>query len=96
MLGAIGAGKAFVCLHQNMRPRQVSDILEATGAAGALVDAALIRLELDGDRITHEERLLTGLRARIRDVEQGPDGFIYVLTDADDGRLLRVGLRAGG
>jgi glucose/arabinose dehydrogenase len=61
---------------------------------GALAGAALIRLELDGDRIVHEERLLTDLRARIRDVEQGPDGFIYVLTDADEGSLLRVGLRA--
>jgi acyl-CoA synthetase (AMP-forming)/AMP-acid ligase II len=40
MLGAIGAGKAFVCLNQNLRPRQVSDILEATGASVALVDAA--------------------------------------------------------
>jgi acyl-coenzyme A synthetase/AMP-(fatty) acid ligase len=40
MLGAIGAGKAFVCLHQNMRLRQVSDILEATKASLVLVDAA--------------------------------------------------------
>jgi glucose/arabinose dehydrogenase len=59
---------------------------------GALVGSALIRLELDGDRIVHEERLLTQLHQRIRDVRQGPDGFLYVLTDADEGKLLRVGL----
>lgn len=63
--------------------------------AGALAGAALIRLQLDGDRIVHEERLLTDLHERIRDVEQGPDGLIYVLTDADAGRLLRVELIAG-
>ena len=40
MLGAIGAGKAFICLHQKMRLRQVSDILEAAGAQVVLVDAA--------------------------------------------------------
>jgi acyl-CoA synthetase (AMP-forming)/AMP-acid ligase II len=40
MLGAIGAGKAFICLHQKMRLRQVSDILEAARASVVLVDAA--------------------------------------------------------
>ena len=40
MLGAIGAGKAFICLHQKMRLRQVSDILEAARASIVLVDAA--------------------------------------------------------
>ncbi len=57
---------------------------------GALAGQALVRLELDGERVTREERLLTGLGARIRDVRQGPDGFVYLLTDADDGRLLRL------
>src|SRR5690606_14078495 len=59
---------------------------------GALAGQALIRLQLDGDRIVHEERLLQPLKARIRDVRQGPDGYIYVLTDAPQGRLLRLGL----
>ncbi|HQX24913.1 MAG TPA: PQQ-dependent sugar dehydrogenase [Pseudomonadota bacterium] len=59
---------------------------------GALVGSALIRLELDGDRIVHEERLLTAMHERIRDVRQGPDGYLYVLTDSDNGKLLRVGL----
>ena len=56
---------------------------------GALKDQALIRLELDGDRIVHEERLLAG-RDRIRDVRVGPDGLVYLLTDGADGKLLRL------
>jgi glucose/arabinose dehydrogenase len=57
---------------------------------GALADGNLIRLSLDGDRIVGEERLLTDLGARIRDVRVGPDGSVYVLTDEDNGRLLRL------
>ncbi|EIK95955.1 Soluble aldose sugar dehydrogenase, PQQ-dependent [Pseudomonas sp. M47T1] len=60
---------------------------------GALADQELIRLTFDGDKVSHEERLLGGLKARIRDVRQGPDGFLYVLTDADNGQLLKVGLQ---
>ncbi|MFP3335632.1 PQQ-dependent sugar dehydrogenase, partial [Pseudomonas sp. SIMBA_064] len=52
----------------------------------------LIRLQFEGDKVIHEERLLGELKARIRDVRQGPDGFLYVLTDEDDGVLYRVGL----
>lgn len=58
---------------------------------GALSGQVLIRLELEGDQITHEERL--DFDARIRDVRQGPDGFLYVLTDTPSGQLLRVGLQ---
>jgi glucose/arabinose dehydrogenase len=61
---------------------------------GSLVKACLIRLELDGDRIVGEERLLGERNERIRDVRQGPDGYLYVLTDAQDGKLLRVELAA--
>lgn len=57
---------------------------------GALADRALIRLQLDGERIVSEERLLDGLGARIRDVRAGADGNLYVLTDEDDGQLLRI------
>lgn len=57
---------------------------------GALAGSALIRLELDGDRIVHEERLLTDLHARIRDVREGPDGSIYLLVDEENGKLLRL------
>ncbi|MCQ4261958.1 oxidoreductase [Stutzerimonas stutzeri] len=59
---------------------------------GALVDQSLIRLQLDGDRVIGEERLLKELGARIRDVRVGPDGYLYLLTDAGSGKLLRVGL----
>jgi len=57
---------------------------------GALADQDLIRLSLDGDRITGEERLLDDLHARIRDVRVGADGHVFVLTDEDDGRLIRL------
>lgn len=57
---------------------------------GALVGRELIRLELDGDRVVGEERLLGTLEARVRDVRVGPDGALYVLTDAASGALLRV------
>lgn len=59
---------------------------------GALATEELIRLQLDGDKIVHEERLLGDLKARIRDVRVGPDGYVYVLTDDKDGQLLKVGL----
>jgi glucose/arabinose dehydrogenase len=57
---------------------------------GARSGRALVRLELDGDRVVHEERLLEDLGARIRDVRSGPDGFLYLLTDHPDGKLLRL------
>jgi glucose/arabinose dehydrogenase len=57
---------------------------------GALAGQLLVRLELDGEKVGKEERLLTNLGARIRDVRQGPDGAIWLLTDSGDGRILRV------
>jgi glucose/arabinose dehydrogenase len=57
---------------------------------GALRGQALLRLTLDGRRVVAEERLLTRLNARIRDVRQSPDGWIYVLTDGMEGRILRL------
>ena len=57
---------------------------------GALAEQVLVRLELDGDKITHEERLLSALDERIRDVRQGPDGLIWLLTDSPEGRVLRL------
>jgi aldose sugar dehydrogenase len=63
---------------------------------GALAKSALIRLELDGDRIVHEERLLTDRAERIRDVREGPDGAIYVLVDEESGKLLRIQPRQAG
>lgn len=64
---------------------------------GAMAGQRLIRLELDGDRIVHEEALLADLGERIRDVRLGPQGHLYVLTDdASHGRLLRLEPAAGG
>lgn len=57
---------------------------------GALRFQLLARLELDGERIVHEERLLERQVGRIRDVRQGPDGYLYLLTDAPNGQLLRL------
>lgn len=59
---------------------------------GALATEELIRLQFEGDKIVHEERLLTDMKQRIRDVRQGPDGYLYLLTDSDKGQLLKVGL----
>ena len=56
---------------------------------GSLTPGALVRLQLDGDRVVEEARYLRDV-GRVRDVVQGPDGLLYLLTDASDGRLLRV------
>ena len=59
---------------------------------GALKFRLLARLVLDGDRVVHEERLLEDRYGRIRDVRTGPDGLLYLLTDAPApwGALLRL------
>jgi glucose/arabinose dehydrogenase len=58
---------------------------------GGLASKQVARLEMDGNRVVSEERLLEGVvNERVRDVEQGPDGLIYLLTDEKKGRLLRI------
>ena len=57
---------------------------------GSLKFQFLNRVELAGGQVVGEERLLTDLGERIRDVRQGPDGWLYVLTDNAKGRLLRL------
>jgi glucose/arabinose dehydrogenase len=57
---------------------------------GALAGELLARLELDGERVVAEERLLEDAIGRIRDVAVGPDGFLYLLTDESDGALYRL------
>jgi aldose sugar dehydrogenase len=58
--------------------------------SGALAGRTLVRLALDGNTVTGEERLLQNLNERIRDVRQGPDGALWLLTDSSTGRILRV------
>lgn len=57
---------------------------------GALAGQMVVRLTLDGERVTNEERMLQGLQERIRDVRTGPDGALYLATDNKAGRILRV------
>ena len=57
---------------------------------GVLKFQHLRRLELDGGKVVHQETLLKSLGERIRDVRSGPDGYLYVLTDSPEGRLLRL------
>jgi aldose sugar dehydrogenase len=57
---------------------------------GALRGQALVRLELEGNKVVREERLLAGQIGRVRDVRQGPDGYLYLLTDSSSGALLRI------
>jgi glucose/arabinose dehydrogenase len=57
---------------------------------GGLAGQALVRLVMKDDRVAGEERLLTDMKTRFRDVVEGPDGALYLLTDESNGRLLRV------
>ena len=56
----------------------------------ALAGKHVSRLVLDGERVVGEERLLTAFDTRMRDVRQGPDGALYVMTDGPDGRILKL------
>ena len=77
------SGMAFVS--GSKFPKWTGDLL-----VGALRDQLLVRLELDGEKVVREERLLRGLVGRIRDVRMGPDGLVYLLTDDNEGALLRL------
>jgi aldose sugar dehydrogenase len=57
---------------------------------GSLRDMRLVRLTLEGNRVTGEEHLLVDRSRRIRDVRQGPDGALYVVTDDSEGELWRI------
>jgi glucose/arabinose dehydrogenase len=56
----------------------------------ASMSRSLVRMELDGDSMVHQEKMLEGLKQRLRDVAMGPDGNLYVLTDEEAGALLRI------
>jgi glucose/arabinose dehydrogenase len=57
---------------------------------GALVDREVRRLEIDAGSVSKEERAFTEIDSRVRDVRVGPDGAIYVVTDGEDGKVLRI------
>jgi glucose/arabinose dehydrogenase len=57
---------------------------------GALAGTHLRRLDMKGDKVQMQEILLSSLQQRIRDVRQGPDGLLYVITDESNGRLVRL------
>jgi aldose sugar dehydrogenase len=57
---------------------------------GALKEMRLVRLVLEGDKVTGEEHLLTDRNQRVRDVRQGPDGALYLVTDQDNGELWKI------
>jgi len=57
---------------------------------GALRDQMLVRLKLDGEKVVAEERMLKDAIGRIRDVRNGPDGLLYLLTDEPRGMLARL------
>lgn len=55
-----------------------------------MIAQSLVRLVLDGEKVVGEERLLTDLKQRIRDVKQGPDGLLYVVTDRANGKIYKL------
>lgn len=59
--------------------------------SGALAGKRIVRMEISGKRITSQEILIQGEIGRIRDLRQGPDGYIYILTDESNGGLYRLG-----
>jgi glucose/arabinose dehydrogenase len=60
---------------------------------GSLKDKRLVRLTLENDRVTGEEHLLADRSQRVRDVRQGPDGALYVVTDQSNGELWKIAPR---
>ncbi len=63
---------------------------------GALAGKLMVRIALDGDRVTSQERLFTNAFGRIRDVREAPDGSIYFLTDEANGAIWRVQPQSAG
>ena len=57
---------------------------------GGMKDMRLVRLELENDRVTGEEHLLTDRGQRVRDVREGPDGALYIVTDEPNGELWKI------
>ena len=60
---------------------------------GSMVQERLVRLTIENDRVTGEEHLLVDRNKRIRDVREGPDGLLYVVTDEANGELWKIAPR---
>jgi glucose/arabinose dehydrogenase len=56
---------------------------------GGLRSQAIVRLELDGERVVGEERIELNI-GRVRDITEAPDGSLWVATDEDEGRIVRI------
>ncbi|WP_439519908.1 PQQ-dependent sugar dehydrogenase [Hydrogenophaga sp.] len=78
------SGMAFV------RSERYGKAWQGNLLVGSLKFRYVARIVLDGDRVAREEKILPDLGQRVRDVREGPDGFIYLLTDDRDGQLLRL------
>ena len=85
------SGMAFVGSDGNggVRPTNFPK-WQGNALAGALAGQMVVRMRLAGDTVASQERLFTQALGRIRDVRNGPDGNIYLLTDSDNAALLRV------
>ena len=57
---------------------------------GTLAGQALVRIKIEGHKVIEQQRLATGMMERIRDVRQGPDGWLYVLNSSPSGRIIRI------
>jgi glucose/arabinose dehydrogenase len=57
---------------------------------GSLKERCLALLELKENQVVGEQRILSSMKSRIRDVRQGPDGYLYALTDSDEGVIVRL------
>lgn len=73
-----------------LRSDKYGDAWKGNLFVGALKFRYLARLELRDNKVVREEKLLQDLKQRIRDVREGPDGLLYVLTDDDNGQLIRL------
>jgi glucose/arabinose dehydrogenase len=75
-----------LCIYDGaLNPKWRGDIF-----LGALAARRLVRLHLEGGKVKEEEHLLMDRGKRLRDVREGPDGALYILTDEDPGELLRI------
>jgi len=79
------APSGLAIVHGERFPRWRGDML-----VGSLKFGLLARLDMDGERVVGEERMLDGVLGRIRDVRMGPDGYVYLLNDENDGVIARL------